>query len=158
MPFPVPLISSGIFFPPKSKRMAKRITTQPQPIWAINGNIAEFIIYVNMLSWPVASVGWITSIIQRAAASQKRINEFLSKKNNITSKKSSKKSIIGDISFQNVSFAYKNLKILEISLTSSRDVPGLPICEVVKQLLTLDGGLQEYILSKWPIGSHIREF
>ena len=41
------------------------------------GNIAEFIIYVNMLTWPMASIGWVTSIIQRAAASQKRINEFL---------------------------------------------------------------------------------
>jgi ATP-binding cassette subfamily B protein len=41
------------------------------------GNIAEFIIYVNMLTWPVASLGWVTSLIQRADASQKRINEFL---------------------------------------------------------------------------------
>ena len=41
------------------------------------GNIAEFIIYVNMLTWPMASIGWVTSIIQRADASQKRINEFL---------------------------------------------------------------------------------
>ena len=41
------------------------------------GNIAEFIIYVNMLAWPVTSVGWITSIVQRAAASQERINDFL---------------------------------------------------------------------------------
>ena len=41
------------------------------------GNIAEFIIYVNMLAWPVASIGWVTSIIQRAAASQERINNFL---------------------------------------------------------------------------------
>ena len=41
------------------------------------GNIAEFIIYVNMLAWPVASIGWITSLVQRAAASQERINDFL---------------------------------------------------------------------------------
>ena len=41
------------------------------------GNIAEFIIYVNMLTWPVASVGWVTSLVQRAEASMKRINEFL---------------------------------------------------------------------------------
>ena len=41
------------------------------------GNIAEFVIYVNMLTWPVASLGWVTSLVQRAAASQKRINEFL---------------------------------------------------------------------------------
>ena len=41
------------------------------------GNIAEFIIYINMLAWPVASIGWITSLVQRAAASQERINKFL---------------------------------------------------------------------------------
>jgi len=51
------------------------------------GNIAEFIIYVNMLTWPVTSLGWITSIIQRAAASQKRINEFLTVRNDIVSVK-----------------------------------------------------------------------
>ena len=44
------------------------------------GNIAEFIIYVNMLAWPIASIGWVTSIIQRAAASQERINFFKNKK------------------------------------------------------------------------------
>jgi len=70
------------------------------------GVIAEFIIYVNMLTWPVTSIGWVTSIVQTAAASQKRINEFLSKKNNIVSKKSIKKNILGNISFQNVSFKY----------------------------------------------------
>ena len=57
-----------------------------QATWDPNfttGNIAEFIIYVNMLSWPVASVGWITSLIQRSAASQERINEFLNTKSEI---------------------------------------------------------------------------
>ena len=49
------------------------------------GNIAEFIIYVNMLTWPVASLGWVTSLIQRAAASQKRVNEFLNVKTDIVS-------------------------------------------------------------------------
>ena len=77
------------------------------------GVIAEFIIYVNMLTWPVTSIGWVTSIVQTASASQKRINEFLSEKNNIKSKKSIKKNIIGDISFQNVSFEYKNQKVLD---------------------------------------------
>jgi len=77
------------------------------------GVIAEFIIYVNMLTWPVTSIGWVTSIVQTAAASQKRINEFLSKRNDIVSKNSSKKSIIGSIAFQNVSFEYKNQKILD---------------------------------------------
>jgi ATP-binding cassette subfamily B multidrug efflux pump len=70
------------------------------------GNIAEFIIYVNLLTWPVTSVGWVTSIIQRAAASQKRINEFLKTKTAITSKVNLDKEIAGDIVFDKVSFTY----------------------------------------------------
>ncbi len=70
------------------------------------GNIAEFIIYVNMLTWPVTSLGWITSIIQRAAASQRRINEFLETKNEIVSQENIEKPINGKISFTNVGFTY----------------------------------------------------
>ncbi|MFT6865912.1 MAG: ATP-binding cassette subfamily B multidrug efflux pump [Cyclobacteriaceae bacterium] len=70
------------------------------------GNIAEFIIYVNMLTWPVTSLGWITSIIQRAAASQRRINEFLQTKNEIVSIENIHAEIKGKISFDNVSFTY----------------------------------------------------
>jgi len=71
-----------------------------------SGNIAEFIIYVNLLTWPVTSVGWVTSIIQRAAASQKRINEFLSNKTEIVSDKNLEKEITGEIVFDKVSFTY----------------------------------------------------
>ena len=70
------------------------------------GNIAEFVIYVNILIWPVTSLGWITSIIQRAAASQKRINEFLKEENPIVSKKNMKTELTGDLVFKNVSFTY----------------------------------------------------
>ncbi|MEP5363690.1 MAG: ABC transporter ATP-binding protein [Reichenbachiella sp.] len=70
------------------------------------GNIAEFIIYVNMLTWPVTALGWITSIIQRAAASQKRVNEFLHTKNDIVSEKNVEKEISGDLIFENVKFTY----------------------------------------------------
>jgi ATP-binding cassette subfamily B protein len=70
------------------------------------GNIAEFIIYVNLLTWPVTSVGWVTSIIQRAAASQKRINEFLSTETEIVSDKNVEKDVIGKIVFDKVSFTY----------------------------------------------------
>lgn len=70
------------------------------------GNIAEFIIYVNLLTWPVTSVGWVTSIIQRAAASQKRINEFLETKTEIVSDKDLEKEITGEIQFEKVSFTY----------------------------------------------------
>ena len=78
------------------------------------GNIAEFIIYVNMLAWPVASVGWITSIIQRAAASQKRINNFLLLHPKIINNCKYKTIIKGDINFQNVSFTYDDTKIKAI--------------------------------------------
>lgn len=70
------------------------------------GNIAEFIIYVNMLTWPVTSLGWISSIIQRAAASQKRINEFLNTSNSIVSEKNIEKELKGTIEFEDVSFTY----------------------------------------------------
>lgn len=71
------------------------------------GNIAEFIVYVNMLTWPVTSVGWVTSLVQRASASQKRINEYLhtepSIKNDITIEEV---ALSGLIKFENVSFTY----------------------------------------------------
>ena len=70
------------------------------------GNIAEFILYLNIMIWPVTALGWITSIIQRAAASQKRINEFLNEKSEITSSKNIEKAILGEISFKNVSLIY----------------------------------------------------
>lgn len=70
------------------------------------GNIAEFIIYVNMLTWPVTSLGWVTSIIQRAAASQKRINEFLHIKNHIISEKNIEQEIEGKIEFKHVGFVF----------------------------------------------------
>ena len=70
------------------------------------GNIAEFIIYVNMLSWPVASVGWVTSLIQRAAASQERINEFLSIKPQIKNNIIEQTEIVGPIKFNHVSLTY----------------------------------------------------
>ncbi|MEP2026234.1 MAG: ABC transporter ATP-binding protein [Reichenbachiella sp.] len=70
------------------------------------GNIAEFVIYVNMLTWPVTALGWITSIIQRAAASQRRVNEFLHTKNDIVSDKNIEKDIAGDVVFDQVAFTY----------------------------------------------------
>ena len=75
------------------------------------GNIAEFIIYINMLTWPVASIGWVTSLIQRSAASMKRINEFLEKKSEIKNICDQKNIITGDIIFKNVSFTYPDTGI-----------------------------------------------
>ena len=75
------------------------------------GTIAEFIIYVNMLTWPVASLGWISSIIQQAEASQKRINEFLKQKSEIVNPNDIEFNILGNIEFKNVSFNYKDTGI-----------------------------------------------
>ena len=75
------------------------------------GTIAEFIIYVNMLTWPVASLGWISSIIQQAEASQKRINEFLEQKSEIINKSEEQVEINGEIEFKNVGFTYKDTGI-----------------------------------------------
>lgn len=75
------------------------------------GNIAEFIIYINMLTWPIASIGWITSLIQRAEASMKRINEFLNIKSEIINNPVNKISKIENIEFKNISIRYKDTKI-----------------------------------------------
>ncbi|WP_425393097.1 ABC transporter ATP-binding protein [Ekhidna sp.] len=94
------------------------------------GNIAEFIIYVNMLTWPVTALGWITSIIQRAAASQKRINEFLNTKTDIISEKEIEKEIEGHIVFDNVSFTYPDSGIQALKNVSFEVSPGESIAIV----------------------------
>ena len=75
------------------------------------GNIAEFIIYVNMLTWPVTSIGWIASIIQQAEASQQRINELLNEKSNLDRSGVVSESLKGDIRFDNVFFTYPDTGI-----------------------------------------------
>lgn len=75
------------------------------------GTIAEFILYVNMLTWPVASIGWVSSLIQEAEASQKRINEFLKIEPNIKNKNTEKTNIQGNIEFRNVYFTYEDTEI-----------------------------------------------
>ncbi|MDX1903406.1 MAG: ABC transporter ATP-binding protein [Thermonemataceae bacterium] len=75
------------------------------------GNIAEFILYLNMMIWPVTSLGWIASIIQKASVSQRRINEFLSVKTDIVSSQQLKKELKGAITFKNVSFIYPDTHI-----------------------------------------------
>jgi len=75
------------------------------------GVLAEFILYVFMLTWPVATVGWVTSIIQQAEASQKRINLFLNKVPKINDGKLTPKKIEGSIKFKSVSYKYKETKI-----------------------------------------------
>jgi ATP-binding cassette subfamily B protein len=75
------------------------------------GNIAEFIIYINQLTFPVTMLGWVTSLIQRAAASQKRINEFLDIPSDIQSTSQDERILNGNLSFNNVSFTYADTGI-----------------------------------------------
>jgi ATP-binding cassette subfamily B protein len=84
------------------------------------GTIAEFILYVNMLTWPVASLGWVSSMVQEAEASQKRLNEFLKIEPEIVNKNTEHSVIEGAIAFKNVSYTYEdtNIKALQdISFT-----------------------------------------
>jgi ATP-binding cassette subfamily B protein len=91
---------------------------------ATPGNIAEFIIYVNMLTWPVASLGWVTSIIQRAAASQERINEFLHTVPEVVSDLSGEHELKGRIEFRNVSLIYPDSGIRALENVSFTVEPG----------------------------------
>ncbi|MFT5754261.1 MAG: ATP-binding cassette subfamily B multidrug efflux pump [Flavobacterium sp.] len=75
------------------------------------GTIAQFILYINMLTWPVASLGWVSSMIQEAEASQKRLNEFLNTESDIQNYNIQKSHIDGKISFKNVSFTYDDTNI-----------------------------------------------
>ncbi|EJG03466.1 MULTISPECIES: ABC transporter ATP-binding protein [Flavobacterium] len=75
------------------------------------GTIAEFILYVNMLTWPVASLGWVSSMVQEAEASQKRLNEFLKIEPEIKNNNENTSEIQGNISFENVSFTYQDTNI-----------------------------------------------
>lgn len=79
------------------------------------GVIAEFILYVNMLTWPVASLGWVSSMIQEAEASQKRINEFLKIEPEIKNKAEETSVINGKITFKHVSFIYEDTNITALN-------------------------------------------
>jgi ATP-binding cassette, subfamily B, multidrug efflux pump len=78
------------------------------------GNITSFVVFINMLTWPFASIGWVTSIIQRAAASQERINEFLKEVPDISNPTEEPLLVKGEIEFNNVSFTYPNSGIQAI--------------------------------------------
>src|SRR5690606_9569207 len=82
------------------------------------GVIAEFILYVNMLTWPVTSLGWVTSIVQRAAASQTRINEFLDVENDVLSTQDLARDLEGEISVENLSFVYPDSGIKALDQVS----------------------------------------
>lgn len=87
------------------------------------GEIAEFVIYVNLLTWPFASVGWVTSLVQRAAASQKRINEFLNEKPEVYSKTSEHFDFQDKIEIKNVGLTFANSGVQaleELNLTINK--------------------------------------
>jgi len=91
------------------------------------GNIAEFVIYVNLLTWPVASLGWITSLIQRASASQTRINEFLNLTPEIVNNNLNAFEFKNEIAFKNVSYTYpkKNefaLKNIDLTIGKGKTI------------------------------------
>lgn len=88
------------------------------------GNIVEFVIYVNLLTWPVASLGWTSSLVQRAEASQKRINEFLNTKTDLVSTRDLTHAIGGKIEFRNVSFTYPDTGIEAVKNLSFTLEPG----------------------------------
>lgn len=88
------------------------------------GNIAEFVIYVNMLTWPVTAIGWIASIVQQAAASQKRINEFLHTEPSITNPQPDPIPLKGHIVFDDVSFTYPDTGIQALKNISFELNPG----------------------------------
>lgn len=88
------------------------------------GTIVEFLIYVNMLTWPVAIVGWVSSMVQQAEASQKRINEFLKEQPEIINTATTRTIVIGKIEFKNVSFTYPDTHITALKEVSFVVSPG----------------------------------
>jgi len=104
----------------------------------INGNIksigtlVEFLLYVNMLTWPVATVGWVTSIVQQAEASQKRINEFLYLTPEIKNENNDQYELNTDIEFKNVSFTYPDTNITALHNISLKINSGSTIAIIGK--------------------------
>ena len=96
------------------------------------GNIGEFVIYINLLTWPVASLGWVTSLIQRAVASQKRINEFLLTEPKIKNYSEVPTRIKGAIEFKNVQFTYPESGIEALKDISFSVEPGKTLAIVGK--------------------------
>jgi ATP-binding cassette subfamily B protein len=88
------------------------------------GTIVEFLIYVNLLTWPVAIVGWVTSIVQQAEASQKRINQFLHEKPAIQNLTEAPSEIEGKITFNNLSYTYPDTNITALKNVSFSIKPG----------------------------------
>lgn len=126
------------------------------------GTIVEFLLYVNMLTWPVTSVGWITTLIQQAEASQKRINEFLNVAPEIVNKTEERHEVSGKIEFKNVTFTYDDTNITALKNVSFTINPGetlailgktgsgkSTILELIGRLYDIDKG--ELLIDNIPI-------
>jgi ATP-binding cassette subfamily B multidrug efflux pump len=96
------------------------------------GNIAEFVIYVNMLTWPVTAIGWIASMIQQANVSQGRINEFLQVKPDIQSNGNHKGPVRGQLTFDNVTFVYPDTGIKALDNVSFQVQQGQKVAIIGK--------------------------
>ena len=98
------------------------------------GNIAEFVIYTNMLTWPVSAIGWCASMIQQAEASQKRIDEFLKIQPTFTSGETIIDTSKVEIEFENVSYKYPNNENFALQNINVKISKNEKIQEVVKLL------------------------
>lgn len=129
------------------------------------GTIVEFLIYVNMLTWPVAIVGWVSSMVQQAEASQKRINEFLNQEPEITNSSCHHRQIDGHIVFNEVSFTYPDTGIKALDEISFSVNPGetlaivghtgsgkSTILELIARLYDVDSG--EYLMDDVAVIDH----
>ncbi len=130
------------------------------------GNIAEFVIYINMLTWPIISIGWVVSLIQQAAASQKRINEFLLETPSLALNPTvAVQPIQGAISFRGVSFTYKDTQIcalqninLEINKGEKIAIVGrtasgkTTLAELILRMYEVEKG--EILIDNVPIADH----
>lgn len=96
------------------------------------GNIAEFVVYVARLTWPIASLGWVTSLIQRAAASQTRINEFLHTPSSIQNTTDEELNVTGEIQFKDVSFTYPDSGIQALDHVSFKIKQGTSLAIIGK--------------------------
>lgn len=97
------------------------------------GNIAEYVIYINLLMFPISSIGWVASMVQRAGASQKRIDEFLKTQPTIVSaERAVKHVLIGSVEFRNVDFTYKHTGIQALRDFSVDIKPGDKIAIIGK--------------------------
>lgn len=129
------------------------------------GNVAEFIIYINMLTWPIIAIGWVTTLIQRAGASQVRINEILSQKSELDFPASGPELQRADLRFEKVSYTYAHTGIKAMDQVSFHLRPGQKLgilgptgsgkstlCNLIPRMLDTDSG--DIILD----GHNIREF